>query len=186
MNKIIANQFNEMAEILSRNKRNSTDGFRAIAYEKAAIKLSKCTVDLTNLSVKEIQKLIGVGKSSAEKIRQAIVAKDNIIPKLHTLRTFDAGNSEHSDEFTAEEYHIPVRRILSILNPTKSVREIIVERPNTKVYVVELGAADRTRINNMISGVSMPVNDELLYIDETTTTRLHRRSNDLEFFIYFF
>jgi len=181
-NNQIAMQFSEMADIISCNKQNSSDGFRANAYDKAATKLAKCTTDLTKLTAKEIQKLVGVGKASAEKIRQALDADDNTIPKLHVLRAVNAGNIKQQSEFTPEEWHRPVRRVLTVLNPTKSVKEIIVKRPDTKVYIVEAGVANVQRIVNMLAGVSMPAyNDNVA----PTLKRVHRRSHELEFYVYF-
>jgi len=185
INTSIAMQFDEMAEIINRNKRGAVDGFRANAYEKTATKLAKCTADLTKLTTKEIQKNVGVGKSSAEKIRQALDAKDNTIPKLHELRIIDTKKTKSNlvqSQFTLDEWHRPVRRVLTVLNPTKSVKEIIVKRPNTKVYIVEVGKANVQKIIDTIIGVSMPAyNDNT----EPTVKRIHRRSHELEFFIYF-
>lgn len=187
LNQQIADQFSEMANIISQTKTNSTDGFRAAAYDKAAAKLKQCSIDLSTLSVKDIQQTLGVGKASAEKIDEALSATDKMIPKLKQMReSFKIIADENSiygpSDFSSEQHHVPVRRILSILNPTKSVIEVQGLSPDKKVYIVELGKADQNRITKMIGGVSMPVIGQ----DRERKNSIRRRSYKMEFYVYFF
>lgn len=61
------------------------DAFRARAYEKAARAVGEHTADIDGLDAKALQKIPGVGKSTAEKIAEYLVTGH--IPALEALRT---------------------------------------------------------------------------------------------------
>ena len=58
--------------------------FRVRAYESAAQAIAAQANDLGQLTVKELQKIDGIGKSTAEKIRSLL--ETGKVPKLEELR----------------------------------------------------------------------------------------------------
>lgn len=82
-NQELIRQFHELAE-LTKIEDGSAQSFRVRAYEKAVRAIEAASEDLTELSTADLQKLEGVGKSTAEKIRE--YATEGVVRKLAKLR----------------------------------------------------------------------------------------------------
>jgi DNA polymerase (family 10) len=74
---------NQLAELTTLDE-GDPQSFRTRAYESAAQSIAATSADLSTLSVKELQALEGIGKSTAEKIRELV--ETGKVAKLEELR----------------------------------------------------------------------------------------------------
>ena len=79
----VIDMLNELVELTILDE-GETQSFRVRAYESAASGIAGQTQDLRAMSLKELQKIDGVGKSTAEKIRELF--DTGRVEKLETLR----------------------------------------------------------------------------------------------------
>jgi DNA polymerase (family 10) len=79
----VLDMLRELAE-LTMLEEGDPQSFRVRAYESAAHGVEASTLELAKLSVKELQRVEGVGKSTAEKIRELL--DTGKVAKLETLR----------------------------------------------------------------------------------------------------
>src|SRR5262249_39230204 len=79
----VLDMLRELAE-LTMLEEGDPQSFRVRAYESAAPSIAPQASDLGKLTAKELQKIEGIGKSTADKIRQLI--ETGKVEKLETLR----------------------------------------------------------------------------------------------------
>src|SRR5262249_26629907 len=79
----VLDMLRERAE-LTMLEEGDPQSFRVRAYESAAQAIAAQATDLGKLTAKELQKIEGIGKSTADKIRQLI--ETGKVDKLETLR----------------------------------------------------------------------------------------------------
>ncbi len=79
----VARVLQEMADLLELEE-GSPQAFRVRAYEKAATAVRDCPDPVADLTVAELQKLEGVGRSTAEKIR--LIVDTGTLDQLEVLR----------------------------------------------------------------------------------------------------
>lgn len=147
-NQDLAQQFLEMSEIINNNLESPNDKFRSGSYAKTAEKLQIMKENLSKKDVKELMKLDGIGKSTAEKIVQAFKSKDKTIPKLKELRKKYC-NSGFSKEI--KEKIKPVLAVLG-LNDAKNLK---LSTKNNSAYIqAKISSKKMTRLFNMLDGIS--------------------------------
>lgn len=178
-NKNIANQFFEMADLLDKSKTNPNDGFRVIAYQKIAKILSNLKIDLSTKSVKEIQNIDGIGKSSAMKIYEALHSKNYTINKLKKLRKTNSKIDKNGNEWSDEEMFRPINAVIKLNNPNIVKQFKSSKHPNTICYLISMKTDNKNRFTKMIEGVSKPVKNE------NNKNRIHRIGGRTEFYVYF-
>src|SRR5688572_31124967 len=79
----VLDMLRELAELTQLDEQNP-QSFRVRAYESAAQAIAAQGTDLGKLTVKELQKIEGIGKSTAEKIRELL--ESGKVTKLEGLR----------------------------------------------------------------------------------------------------
>src|SRR5215510_2031341 len=79
----VLDMLRELAELTEIDEANP-QSFRVRAYESAAQAIAAQASDLGKLTTKELQKIEGIGKSTAEKIRELL--ETGKVEKLETLR----------------------------------------------------------------------------------------------------
>jgi DNA polymerase (family X) len=79
----VLDMLRELAELTSLDEQN-TQSFRVRAYESAAQAITAQATDLGRLTVKELQQIEGIGKSTAEKIRELLETGN--VARLEALR----------------------------------------------------------------------------------------------------
>src|SRR5919201_6913602 len=79
----VLDMLRELAELTMLDE-GDPQSFRVRAYESAAHAIAAQATDLGKLTVKELQKIEGIGKSTAEKIRELL--ETGKVTKLEGLR----------------------------------------------------------------------------------------------------
>src|SRR6476620_4015378 len=79
----VLDMLTELAELTMLDEGNP-NSFRTRAYESAAQAIAAQATDLGRLTIKELQRIEGIGKSTADKIRELL--ETGRVQKLETLR----------------------------------------------------------------------------------------------------